>query len=65
MKVSRRFTPLDMLVFEHKEYRVTVSTHRNTLSIGISKNGKDIHDCHLTPEQFISLLMQDTKEGQV
>lgn len=61
MKVSKRPVPLDFLAFEHKGHRVTVTTHRQTIAVGVSKDGKEIHRQHLTPEQFISLLMRDSK----
>lgn len=59
MKVSKRTVPNDMLSFEHKGYHVSVYTNRNVLRISIHKDGQELQYIHVTPEQFISLLMRD------
>lgn len=62
MKTSKRTVPLDMLSFEHREYRVSVFTEgQRTIAVRVSKDGKEVHSQNLTPEQFISLLMRDAK----
>lgn len=61
MKVSKRTVPLDMLSFEHKDYRVSVYQNRNMITMAVSKDGKALLMRHITPEQFISLLMRDAQ----
>lgn len=61
MKVSKRTVPLDMLSFEHKNYRVSVYQNRNTITMAVSKDGEELLMRHITPEQFISLLMRDAQ----
>jgi hypothetical protein len=62
MKVSKRTVPLDILSFEHKEFRVSVMTQgQKYITVGVSKEGKYIHRQNFTPEQFINLLMRDSK----
>lgn len=63
MKVSKRHVPDDALIFTHKDYRVSLMTHRNKITVSIWKNGDAIvHSEWLTPEKLISLLMGGGKE---
>lgn len=56
MKVNTRPVPLDMLAVTHGKDRITVSTHRQTISVRVTRNGIETAAEYFTPEEFCKLL---------
>jgi len=62
MKTHKRSVPMDALCIEHGAYVVRLMTHHHKITVSITKNGQDLVNEWLTPEQLISLLMSRTPD---